>query len=455
MDNFEDATEPVSPSGRFFNTTVLCAYVFGFLESEVPIEFSQAKYLFEDVFLPVNPHFSSIMVRDEEGEMKWKRVEVKFEDHVKIPTFPENESLELYDQYFDDYVTKILMERTPQDKPLWEIHVIKYPTSNAAGTLIFKLHHALGDGYSLVGALLSCLQRADDPSLPLSFPSRKSSASSSPSKKGFFRLFSSTLFSFFNSISDFGWSIVKSSIVEDDETPIRSGEEGVESLPCVISNISFDLDQVKKIKSKLGVTVNDVITGAIFYGIRLYMQEIDNKAGKANSTGLVMLSTRNIGSYQSIQEMMKADSKSPWGNHISFLHVPIPKLSQASLSNPLEFVWKAQKIIKRKRKSFTVFLIEWLLDMELKLRGHEAVAKHIYGTLRNSSVVVSNLIGPIEPMALANHPVKGLYFTMTGGPERGEIREQGQDHKPSSSSSSFPVPASPSASTTIVFGAVI
>ncbi|CAJ1978917.1 unnamed protein product [Sphenostylis stenocarpa] len=416
MDNLEDVTEPVSPSGRYFNTTVLCAYVFGFLESQVPIELSQANYLFQDVFLRVNPRFSSIMVRDEEGEMKWKRVEVKAEDHIKVPTFPENESLEFYDQYFDEYVTRLLMEKTPQDKPLWEIHVIKYPTTTCAGTLIFKLHHALGDGYSLMGALLSCLRRADDPSLPLSFPSRKSS-SSLPSKKGFFRWFPSTVFSFFNSISDFGWSIVKSSVVADDKSPIRNGEEGVESLPCVISNISFSLDQVKNIKSKLGVTINDVITGAIFYGIRLYMEEIDNKAGKANSTGLVMLSTRNIGSYQSIQEMMKSDSKSPWGNHISFLHAPIPKLSQASISNPLQFVWKAQKIIKRKRNSFTVFLIEWLLDMELKLRGHEAVAKHIYGTLRNSSVVVSNLIGPVEPMVLANHPVKGLYFTMTGGPE--------------------------------------
>lgn len=114
-----------------------------------------------------------------------------------------------------------------------------------------------------------------------------------------------------------------------------------------------------------------MITGVIFYGIRLYMQEIDNKARTANSTGLVLLSTRNIGSYQSVQDMMKSDSKSPWGNHISFLHVPIPKLSQASSSNPLEFVWKAQKFIKRKRNSFTVFLIEWVLDMELKLRGHE------------------------------------------------------------------------------------
>ncbi|KAK2434722.1 O-acyltransferase WSD1 [Trifolium repens] len=249
MDNIEEEIrEPVSPSGQYFNTAPLCSYVFGFLELEIPIDDSQVMYLLQHVFLPINPRFSSIMVRDEDGIMKWKKVE-----------------------------------------------------------------------------------------------------------------------------------------------------------------------------SKLGVTINDVITGVIFYGIRLYMQEIDNKARTSNSTGLVLLSTRNIGSYQSVQDMMKADSKSPWGNHISFLHLSIPNLSQTSLSNPLEFIWKAQKVIKRKRNTFTVYLIEWLLDVMLKLRGHEAVAKHIYGTLRNSSVVMSNLIGPVEPMALANHPVKGLYFIMSGAPESIDI----------------------------------
>ncbi|XP_061362897.1 wax ester synthase/diacylglycerol acyltransferase 11-like isoform X2 [Gastrolobium bilobum] len=299
MDNLEEVTEPVSPSGRYFNSSIICAYVFGFLESEVPINDSQTMYLLKHVFLPINPRFSSIMVRDKHGKMMWKKVEVRPEDHIKFPIFPKNESSEFYDQYFDEYVSKIMMERTPQEKPLWEIHMIKYPTSNAAGTLIFKLHHALGDGYSLMGALLSCLQRADDPSLPLSFPSRKSSESPPPYEKGFFKWFPSTIFSFFKSISDFGWSIAKSSMIEDDKTPIRNGDEGVEFQPSVLSNISFSLDHIKQIKSKLGV----------------------------------------------------------------------------------------------------------------------AVAKHMYGTLRNSSVVMSNLIGPVEPMALANHPVKGLYFTMTGGPE--------------------------------------
>ncbi|KEH15143.1 O-acyltransferase WSD1-like protein, putative, partial [Medicago truncatula] len=46
-----------------------------------------------------------------------------------------------------------------------------------------------------------------------------------------------------------------------------------------------------------------------------------------------------------------------------------------------------------------------------------AVAKVIYNTIGNSSVLMSNLVGPVEKMALANHPVNGLYFTATGGPE--------------------------------------
>ncbi|PPD71803.1 hypothetical protein GOBAR_DD31304 [Gossypium barbadense] len=32
-------------------------------------------------------------------------------------------------------------------------------------------------------------------------------------------------------------------------------------------------------------------------------------------------------------------------------------------------------------------------------------------------MALSNIIGPVEQMALANHPIKSLYFMMVGGPE--------------------------------------
>ncbi|XP_058735214.1 wax ester synthase/diacylglycerol acyltransferase 4-like [Vicia villosa] len=420
MDKFyEEVEEPVSPHGQYFNTSVICSYIFGFLELAIPSDVSLAIPLINNVFLPINPRFSSIMVRHENGTMRWRKVEVKPEEHIKIPKFPETTNsspIELYDSCLSDYVTSILIERTPEDKPLWEIHIINYPTTNAASTIIFKLHHSLGDGYSLMAALLSCLQRADDPSLPLTFPSR-SQLDSKHTKKGLFKNLCFGVNAFFSSISDFGSSIIKTRMIPDDITPIRSGYKGFDSRPTILSNISFSLDQIKEIKSNLGVTINDVVCGIIFYGIRLYMEEMNEKTKRANSTAIVMLNTRNIKGYQSLKEMQKPESKGLWGNKISFLQIPIPKPNKSGISNPLEFVWKARKIIKRKKSSFSVHLIGLLMDLEMKLRGPEAVSKIIFDTLGNTSVVISNIVGPVEKMTLANHPVNGLYFNMTGGPQ--------------------------------------
>jgi hypothetical protein len=47
----------------------------------------------------------------------------------------------------------------------------------------------------------------------------------------------------------------------------------------------------------------------------------------------------------------------------------------------------------------------------------QAAARYVHSTLRNSSTTISNIIGPVEQMALANHPVKGLYFMVVGPPE--------------------------------------
>ncbi|BBG99521.1 O-acyltransferase WSD1-like family protein [Prunus dulcis] len=163
---------------------------------------------------------------DVNGEKQWKRVEVKLRDH--------------------DYISNIILEQYPKDKPLWEVHIVKYPTSSAAGNLIFKFHHALGDGYSFMSALLSCLQRADNP-LPLTFPSRRGSKTGGDSES-IFRWDVSETFAFvFDTLKDFSWN----SLLQDDRTPIRSGNYGVEFLPMTVSSITFSLDEIKLIKTKL------------------------------------------------------------------------------------------------------------------------------------------------------------------------------------------------------------
>lgn len=114
-----------------------------------------------------------------------------------------------------------------------------------------------------------------------------------------------------------------------------------------------------------------MVTGIIFYGTRLYMQDIDSKSKTAQSTALVLLNTRNIEGYQSINDMLNTKAKGPWGNRITFLHVPIPKLNETRTTNPLEFIWDTHNIIKRKKQSLGVVLTGTLLKIEGKLRGQE------------------------------------------------------------------------------------
>ncbi|KAH7576950.1 hypothetical protein JRO89_XS01G0181100 [Xanthoceras sorbifolium] len=125
--------------------------------------------------------------------------------------------------------------------------------------------------------------------------------------------------------------------------------------------------------------------------------------------------------------MMKSDAKTPWCNYFAFLHVPSPKLTDdysklSNNNNPLEFVWKTREIINAKKSSLGVYLTGRLLQILKKLKRPRggisypmdsfilAAARYIHGTLKNVSMAITNLMGPIEQMVLPNHPVTDLYF---------------------------------------------
>ncbi|CAN1351338.1 Wax ester synthase/diacylglycerol acyltransferase 11 [Linum perenne] len=412
-----EESQPVSPTGEYLSTSVLSLSIIAVLESEVPLDDLDTRSLLRDVFLPINPRFSSIMVTNAKGVKKWRKVQVNLEDHIKVPKFPTNKPLEFYDKCLDKYLSNLGMSQFPQGKPLWELHVIKYPTSSAAGNIILRLHHALGDGVSLMGALLSCLQRADDPSIPLTFPSSHGTNYKNNVKGGCVATkFMSVAV---NTVSELCPIVMKGGLVEDSKSAVRSGHAGVEFLDTSIVTIAFSMDDVKQIKMKLGVTINDVICGAIFLGVRIYMERVNPGSGfRADTTSLMLLNTRMINQgYKSVKDMVKPGAEFPWGNHFAFLGVSVPKLPDHHKLDPLEFVLKTHETVKRKRTSLIVYFTAKYLQLLRTLRGPEAVSKYLYDTLKNSSFGITNVMGPVERMALANHPIKGLYFVVPGAPQ--------------------------------------
>ncbi|KAL5993572.1 hypothetical protein ACLOJK_014497 [Asimina triloba] len=84
--------QPDSPSSQYISSSALSLTILGIFESEIPIDDSAALVLLRDEFLPINPRFSSTL---------------------------------------QDYLANIALEQLPDEGPLWEVHVIKYPTSDA------------------------------------------------------------------------------------------------------------------------------------------------------------------------------------------------------------------------------------------------------------------------------------------------------------------------------------
>ncbi|KAJ6316093.1 hypothetical protein OIU78_019386 [Salix suchowensis] len=108
--------------------------------------------------------------------------------------------------------------------------------------------------------------------------------------------------------------------------------------------------------------------------------------------------------------MVKPKAESPWGNHFVFLHVQLPELVVSTELNPIEFVKKSQQIIKRKRSSWAVHLTAAFVEIVKKLKGHEVATQCIHKTVLNTSMLITNMIGPVEKMTFANHPNKDMYF---------------------------------------------
>ncbi|GLJ31036.1 hypothetical protein SUGI_0620900 [Cryptomeria japonica] len=411
--------EAVSPLGQTFSTSLFSVCIQAIFEMEQPIDVLSAKKAINDILLPCNPRFCCIMSEDRHGTPQWVQTEVNVDDHVIVPEFPPGQTE--YDEFVNDYICNIHLTPLPKNRPLWEFHFLNYNTSKARATLIINMHHSLGDGTSLMSLVFCCVTRADDPNLPLTFPSSKSVPhkasppyySLSSAKFMYYmlqRLFVLVLVLWYT-VSDVIGSLLRINWVDDSKLAIR-GPPGVEMLPKVMTHLIFPMEDVRKIKNSIGGTVNDVIMGVIFCGFQRYLQITHSRGGneKVRVTGIVPMNTRVLSGLKDIKDMIKPKSGAPWGNRFGLLHIP---MRTANTESPLDSVRRARKVLDRKKMSLEVFITSRLL----RYLGRQASAICMYNTLANSTLTVSNLIGPMEKIAMNQIPVKNMFFSISGLPQ--------------------------------------
>lgn len=183
------------------------------------------------------------------GEMRWIRTKVNVEDHIIIPNVDPN--MGSPDQFIESYISNMTKTYLDDSKPLWDIHLLNVKTSEAESTAIFRIHHSIGDGMSIMSLVLACTRKTSDLNALPTIPTKKRQRSSNSGR--FIRLVSYIWFVLqviCNTLVDVVMFIATSAFLRDTRTPLK-GAPGVELSPKWFVHKTISLDDIKLVKNAM------------------------------------------------------------------------------------------------------------------------------------------------------------------------------------------------------------
>ncbi|XP_021297233.1 O-acyltransferase WSD1 [Herrania umbratica] len=374
-----------------------------------------------------HPCFSSKLMM-KSGKKRWIQTQVNVDNHVILPEV--DTEMESPSQFIEDYVS--YLTRIPLDlsKPLWELHLVNLKTPEAEAVGIFRIHHSIGDGMSLISLLLASCRKSSDPEALPTIPKQKQADSRHPRPHGFFRLFLaiwSVLRLILNTIVDLLLFVATVVFLKDTKTPLK-GSSGVEQNPKKIVHRTVSLDDIKLVKNAMGMTVNDVIMGVTQAGLSRYLNrkygEVDRGKGaeqKSNhlprniclrATSLVNI--RQTGGIQALADMMNKKSKVKWGNQIGYICIPF---TIALRNDPLDYLRGAKAAGDRKKQSLEAICTHLTNKCVVKLFGSKLSAALVYRVVFNTTMTLSNVAGPVEEISFYGHPIAFIAPSVYGHPQ--------------------------------------
>ncbi|XP_009760121.1 wax ester synthase/diacylglycerol acyltransferase 6-like isoform X2 [Nicotiana sylvestris] len=422
----------MSPTSRTFHEPNYNLYVLAILGWKVPINVDAMKAEIQSKLLK-HPRFSSLQVIDESDDsrnMKWIPTTVNLDDHVIVPDLKPNPNNMDTDKLVEDYISNLSAVSIDMSKPLWDLHILNVKTSHAEATCIFRLHHSIGDGVSLVSLLLSCFRKSSDPtSLPTLLVSSSSSSkgkSNLSNNRGsiwslmwqYLVKLWSCISLLFNTVVDVPMFVATALFLKDSQSPftVPQGFKSSTRLRFVYRTVS--LDDIKFIKNLTNSTVNDVILGITQAALSRYVHrkyEIEGKRKfspqKMRCRASVVMNLRPLLGVQAVAEMIEKNTVVIQGNCFGIVIIP---LSISQFDNPLDYVRKAKTTMDRKKHSLESRCTFYLSQLLTKLFGFKGAAALAPRALSHTTLFFSNVLGPLEEVSWSRHPLAFIAPTCYG-----------------------------------------
>jgi diacylglycerol O-acyltransferase len=297
--------------------------------------------------------------------------------HVReIGLPPEGDDRQLAEQ-----VARLHARRLDRSRPLWEIYLIHGLAGGRTG-LYTKIHHAAVDGVGGADVLAALLDLGPTPAPPPPHAPERDEPPPGAAEmmlRGLARLALNPAHAV---------RFAAQAVPHLDEIPV--------------------LSEVKQVRKRFGMTVNDVVMAVCAGALRRWMDAHGGPPDRALVAG-VPFSLRDIGDEQA-------------GNQVTLVPVPLP----AHLGDPVERLREVHRAMRRIKERFALAPARWLREfsesMPAALMG--LASRSAFGLLGQTAppinVMVSNVPGPQFPLyvcgvrLLTHYPVS-VITDMSGG----------------------------------------
>ncbi|XP_022757554.1 O-acyltransferase WSD1-like isoform X1 [Durio zibethinus] len=346
--------------------------------------------------------------------MKWVPTEVDLERHVIVPELDPN--MDSPDKFLEDYIYILSKTTIDKSQPLWDLHLLNLRTLQSEAVSVFRIHHSLGDGTSLMSLLLACTRQMNDPLALPTIPIRNKQEKKND-HRGLWRImfmFWSIFQVFWNTVVDVFTFIATAMFLKDTENPLK-GPPGTEFTPRRIVYRTVSLDDIKLVKNVMNTTINDVALGITQAGLSRYINRIfgGNLPKNIRLRSTLLINIRPSAGIQALADMMEKDAEAKWGNWIGFVLLPF---TIAIRSDPLDYVYDAKATIDRKKHSLEAIYTFTIAELALKLFGIKAASALSHRILSYTTMCFSNLVGPVEEISFYGHPMAFLAPSSYGQP---------------------------------------
>ncbi|KAH9287994.1 hypothetical protein KI387_032111 [Taxus chinensis] len=411
----EEEDQPLSPYGTIFRNPLIDSYILIITGLNKPVHVPSMKTALQST-LSKHKRFSSIVMKDKNGDPKWMAKEFNIDNHIIVAELNTHyrEAVDFVEKYTATLATAPPLEPSV---PLWQIHVLNYRSAEAEASLVFRIHHCIGDCVSLMSLFLDSTRKNSDPeSMPTIPRVQKGKKISTWSLTQIFQAIWTLMLSlWFNALSLL--HAVATYLWMKDSKMFR-GPRDVLSHRRRLAHVTVDLEDIAIVKKAINGTVNDVVTGMLSAGLVQYFDRLCSKDGakwkSPRVRALVPVNIRSSPGLHKMEEMMKNGEDSRWGNAFGMWILPIAVKHQNQF---LEYCRVAKAYSHQKKASFEAQFTYSFVDFLLSSLGWQAPADLTLRMLSNTTLVFSNVLGPVEQVQFMGNPVSHIVTTVSGLPQ--------------------------------------